>query len=97
MNIEHLKLILDTVNNAGEGAFTLGILWMLQGYFVPLTWLLGIVIFIVFVTKMFAPVLKHNAFANEARKVAGCRHPHGEITHGEHETVMEAIKKGRDL
>lgn len=39
MDIEQLKLILDTVGNAGEGTYTLGVLYILKGYFYGLVWL----------------------------------------------------------
>ena len=33
MDIEQLKLILDTLSTAGEGAFVIGILWVCESYF----------------------------------------------------------------
>ena len=39
MDIEQLKLILETVGSAGEGTYILGMLYILKGYFFGLVWL----------------------------------------------------------
>lgn len=44
MDIEQLKLILETVNAAGEGAYTIALLWLFKSYFETLAFA-GVVIY----------------------------------------------------
>jgi len=38
MDIEQLKLILETLEGAGEGAYTMGLLWVVKSYFLGILW-----------------------------------------------------------
>ena len=40
MGVEELKLILETLENAGQGAWWIALLWVLKGYFSMLTFTL---------------------------------------------------------
>ena len=45
MNLEELKLILDVVQGATNGAMTIAVLWILKGYFIGLL-AAGVILFI---------------------------------------------------
>jgi hypothetical protein len=52
MDIEQLKLILEALGNASDGAFTIAIMWIAQGYFVPLLTTITIIVVAVIIAKI---------------------------------------------
>jgi hypothetical protein len=97
MNIEQLKLILDTVNSAGEGAYTLGVLWLIQPYFTFLVgWIFGTVFFILGL-KTTKTIISHFGYTNSIRDIANC---YGSwrtdtIRKSEYMDIVELIEKGK--
>jgi hypothetical protein len=70
MNIEELKLILETLSAAGEGAYTLGLLWILKGYFSDL---LGVGIAVgglIVICKLAAPAIRSSLLEQELLRAA---------------------------
>lgn len=52
MDIEQLKLILEVVGNAGEGAYTVGLIYFLQPYFSSIMTFFGFSLFGFFAYKI---------------------------------------------
>lgn len=73
MDIEQLKMILETLSAAGEGAFALSVLWLLQGYFSTLI-SFGMVIIVVSgcirFTKM---IIRHLSFSGRTQRMISYR------------------------
>ena len=68
MDIEQLKLILDVVSQAGEGAFWVALFWLGKGYFVPLVWLTLFIILIRFGRYVVLDGNKRLKLAKEAKR-----------------------------
>ena len=52
MDIEQLKLILDVVSSAGEGAYTIALIWALTGVVIPLVWAAVVVVLILAICRL---------------------------------------------
>ena len=91
MDLEQLKLILETVGSAGEGTYILGVLYILKGYFYGLIWL-GIVWFI---TRLIMNCVRLESFAGRIGAVYGnkTRWGYPDLSESEKNVVLAAIRK----
>ena len=93
MDIEQLKLILDTIGAAGEGAFVLGLLWFLKPYFLG-TLFTGVFLYSLSkVINALSNIHKAVAIINQIRRATGHR-DYGEITSSEYIDIQKVIVLG---
>ena len=94
MDIEQLKLILDVVSSAGEGAYTIALIWALTGVVIPLVWAAVVVELILAICRL----VKHNIDGNSLSVAVMdvCRLEY--MPPGERDAILDCIRKhyGRD-
>lgn len=94
MDIEQLKLILDVVSSAGEGAYTIALIWALTGVVIPLVWAAVVVVLILAICRL----VKHNIDGNSlsAAVMDVCRLEY--MLPGKRDAILDCLRKhyGRD-
>jgi hypothetical protein len=91
MDIEQLKLILETIGAAGDGALWFGILWLSKGIIITMLWLA----LIMYVMKIkFSPFMLSMRLIQSLKDFMGFR---GDLTNGEAEKILNTIKFADDV
>jgi hypothetical protein len=67
MDIEQLKLILETMSNAGEGAWWIALVWVVKPYFIAMIWATTVLVLVWILSRLAYRILHVEAFT---RKVA---------------------------
>ena len=97
MDIEQLKLILETISKAGEGAFIIAIMWMIKGYLVPILIFTAVLICSKWSVGIIANAIKQDretqSFLDTVRTAAGCQTPWGGLTSEEKRKVLSKISQ----
>lgn len=69
MDIEQLKLILDVISDVGDGAFIIGLLWILKGYFSGVLFSAVVLIIAYWTIRAVRFINAREQFFNEIRPV----------------------------
>lgn len=68
MDIEQLKLILETVNSAGEGAFIIAVLWISLQVFIPVIISMTIIFIATKIIKLVSRCIRDDEMAKEKKQ-----------------------------
>jgi hypothetical protein len=89
MDIEQLRLILDTLRDAGQGAWWIALLWVAKPYFAITVWASVLVTVVVVVTR----AVTRSLFIEEVKAAAGIR---GELYESSREIILNLIDRGKE-
>ena len=97
MDIEQLKLILETVGAAGEGAFVIALLWIAKGYFTAALGFTVIPIVIVKIAGKVQQMTETYQLLNRIRaQVCGQSSAYGSFTKSEIAEITAAVDRGME-
>jgi hypothetical protein len=91
MDIEQLKIILEAMGAAGDGALMFGLLWLSKGIIITMLWL-GFMMYI-FKFKI-SPFFFNLSLLDTIKDFMGIR---GDITAGDSERILNSIKFADDI
>lgn len=91
MDIEQLKLILETMGSAGQGAFWFGLLWLSKGIVITGLWI-GVIIYTLRIK--IAPFFVNLGLLESIKDLMGFR---GDLVHSESEEILNSLKFAADV
>lgn len=94
MDIEQLKLILETVGEASDGASTIAMVWIFQGYFTAVLSACITVAVVYLITKMITGFISGIMFYNVLQSHIGVV-PDLSLTDNEKRRITELLEDGK--
>lgn len=96
MDIEQLKLILETIKAAGQGAQTFALLWLLKGFITTVISWTGAVLIFLIVAKLIKWSINITSFACDIANIIGV--PTERVIYGTrlNNAIIDLIGKNRD-
>lgn len=89
MDIEQLRLIMEMVGSAGQGAFIIALLWVGENIILAIVWIM----FITWFGKtIIVPLIARVSFVSQIKEVMGF---HGDLTSKEKKEILDTLAKAR--
>lgn len=95
METEQLMMLLEAASSAGQGAFWLGMAYILGGYFKALLFATTVIGTAWVVSRALLRNSDLQYFADTVRREAGCPAPEGPVYRSERERVLALVAKGK--
>jgi hypothetical protein len=93
MNIEELKLVLETVQGLGESAYWVAVMIIAKGYFDSVLTITTVVVVILFINKTIRYIIGRFSFGEQIKAIMGYR---GEFLPSEKNKVLKILRNFKE-
>ena len=91
MDIEQLKLIIEALASAGDGAFTFGIIFLAKGFIIDLLFFILLALLTAKGLKLIQFAIGHYNFIYDMQRAIGA--PTGELRESEKQEILKKLRE----